>query len=152
MGRFLVHRHQRVFGCRHPQNSFGALLVKNDISANITPKGKKKVEKKTNICSKVIAHWGQTNSVVRVAARSTYKRASGLAILKFSVFHTHFKAYFFLAVLHLLNAVAKRKSVFLWKKKEAAAMAQFAGINNLWSKLTDEQENRNVLENTGSQM
>lgn len=119
LGRFLVHRHQRVFGCRHPQNSFGALLVKNDISANITPKEKKKGRKKTkNIGSKVIAHWGRTNSVVRAAARSTYKRASGLAILKFSVFHTHFKAYFFLAMLHLLNAVAKRKCVFVKKKKK----------------------------------
>lgn len=53
-------------------------------------------------------------------------------------------------MLHLLNAVAKRKSVFVEKKEEA--MAQFAGINNLWSKLTDEQENPNVLENTGSLM
>lgn len=57
-------------------------------------------------------------------------------------------------MLHLLNAVAKRKCVFVKKKKkkEEAAMAQFAGINNLWSKLTDEQENPNVLENTGSLM
>lgn len=56
-------------------------------------------------------------------------------------------------MLHLLNAVAKRKCVFVKKKKkEEEAMAQFAGINNLWSKLTDEQENPNVLENTGSLM
>lgn len=38
------------------------------------------------------------------------------------------------------------------KEEEEEAMAQFAGINNLWSKLTDEQENPNVLENTGSLM
>lgn len=50
-------------------------------------------------------------------------------------------------MLHLLNAVAKRKCVFVKKKKKKEeAMAQFAGINNLWSKLTDEQENPNVLE------
>lgn len=55
-------------------------------------------------------------------------------------------------MLHLLNAVAKRKCVFVKKKKKKEAMAQFAGINNLWSKLTDEQENPNVLENTGSLM
>lgn len=57
-------------------------------------------------------------------------------------------------MLHLLNAVAKRKCVFVEKKKKKKeeAMAQFAGINNLWSKLTDEQENPNVLENTGSLM
>lgn len=58
-------------------------------------------------------------------------------------------------MLHLLNAVAKRKCVFVKKKKKKKkeeAMAQFAGINNLWSKLTDEQENPNVLENTGSLM
>lgn len=36
----------------------------------------------------------------------------------------------------------KKECVFVGKKE---AVAQFAGINNLWSKLTDEQENANGL-------
>lgn len=81
--------------------------------------------------------------MVRVAARSTYKRASGLGILKFSVFHTRFKSIFLPRRASSAKRSSKKKECVFVGKKEA--MAQFAGINNLWSKLTDEQENANGL-------